>query len=147
MCKVKLQHNKRQKKCKFFVVLGNGQALLDMPDIDTLNIITINLNTICTPETDRVDECSKNTTIHQDLRHGQHYTNIMLESNRAKECCVNTNTISKFKNKDKSAVIDNKPNKGNYFLSGPSQENYMRISAEITEQLQRDFNDVFTGIG
>ena len=53
MCKVKLQHNNKQKLCKFFVVPGNGQALLGMPDIDTLNIITINFNTIDTQETDR----------------------------------------------------------------------------------------------
>ena len=32
--------------CKFFVVLGNGQALLGMHDIDALNIINININTI-----------------------------------------------------------------------------------------------------
>ena len=41
-CKVELQHNYKQKIYIFFVVPGNHQALLDMPDIDMLNIITIN---------------------------------------------------------------------------------------------------------
>ena len=30
MCKLKLQHHYKQKNCKFFVVPGNGQALLGM---------------------------------------------------------------------------------------------------------------------
>ena len=46
-----------------------------------------------------------------------------------------------------SVVIDNKSSKINYFLPGPSQDNYKRMSAEITQQIQRDFKDVFTGIG
>ena len=44
-------------------------------------------------------------------------------------------------------VIDNEPNKIYYFLPGPSQDNNKRVSAEIMQQLQRDFKDVFTGIG
>ena len=46
-----------------------------------------------------------------------------------------------------STVIDNKPNKINYFLPGTGQDNDNRVSAKITQQLQRDFKDVFTGIG
>ena len=34
--------------CKFFLVQGNEQALLGMPDTDTLNIIHIHCNTIDT---------------------------------------------------------------------------------------------------
>ena len=44
-------------------------------------------------------------------------------------------------------IIDKEPNKINTFLPGPNQDNYKRVSAEITQQLQRDFTDVFTGIG
>ena len=49
--------------------------------------------------------------------------------------------------KDKSMVIDNEPNKMNYFLPGPSQDSNKRVNTEITQQPQRDFKDVFTGIG
>ena len=35
----------------------------------------------------------------------------------------------------------------NYFFPGPSEVNEKRVSTEITEQLQRDFKDVFTVIG
>ena len=44
-------------------------------------------------------------------------------------------------------VIDSEPNKIYYFLLGPSQYNCKIVSAEITQQLQRDFKDVSTGIG
>ena len=118
-----------------------------MPDINTLNIISINFNTINTQETSRVHKCSTKTVICQDSMHGHHYTNIMQEADRAEQCCVSTDTISKFKNKDKSMVIDNEPNKIKYFLPSPSQDNNKRVSVEIRQQLQRDFKDVFTGIG
>ena len=44
-------------------------------------------------------------------------------------------------------VIDKEPNTINYFLPGPAQDNDKRVSAEITQQLQRYFKDVFNGIG
>ena len=44
-------------------------------------------------------------------------------------------------------VTDKEPNTINYFLPGPNQDNNKRASAEITQQLERDFKDVFTGIG
>ena len=44
-------------------------------------------------------------------------------------------------------VFDNEPNKINYFFPGPSQDNNKRVIVEITQQLQRDFKDVLTGIG
>ena len=34
-----------------------------------------------------------------------------------------------------------------YFLSGPNKDNYKRMSVEITKQLQRDFEDIFSRIG
>ena len=57
-------------------------------------------------------------------------------SQQSHKCCVNTDTISKFKNKDKSVVIDNEPNNIYYFLPGPSQDNDKGVSAKITQQLQ-----------
>ena len=55
-------------------------------------------------------------------------------------------TISKFKNEDKPMVIDKEPNTINCFLPGLNQDNDKRVSAEIRQQLQRDFKDVFNGI-
>ena len=82
--------------CKFFVVPGNEQALLGMPEIDTLNIININCNTIDTHGTDSCDKCSTSTTICQNSRHVHHYTNMVEEADRAKNCYANTDSISEF---------------------------------------------------
>ena len=35
-----------KKRCIFFVVPGNGQALLGMPDMASLNIINLNIDSI-----------------------------------------------------------------------------------------------------
>ena len=69
MCNTKLRHNNIQKICKFIVGSGNGQVLLGMPDIDTLNIIKINCNTIGTHYKDSKDNCSTNTAICQSSKH------------------------------------------------------------------------------
>ena len=72
---------------------------------------------------------------------------MMQEVDRGKKCYANSDSISKFDNKDAPMVIYKEPNIINYFLPGPNQGNDKRVSAESTQQLQRDFKDVFTGIG
>ena len=67
MCKVKLQHNIKPKFCKFFVLLGNRQALLGMPTINMLCIITINFNTIDTWETDKFKYKAKSMVIDNEI--------------------------------------------------------------------------------
>ena len=71
---------------------------------------------------------------------------MMHEANRAEKYYANTEGISKFYTKDNSMVIDKEPNTINYFLPGPNQDNDKRVSAKITQQLQRYFQNVFTGI-
>ena len=65
---------------KLFVVKGNWQALLGMPDIDTLKIIHINCKTTDAHKTDRANNCSTNTAICWGSRHKQHHTNMMQEA-------------------------------------------------------------------
>ena len=76
---------------------------------------------IDTQETDKDNKCSTSTAIYHDSR--KCYTKIMQEADKAKKCWVNTNTISKFKTKDKPKDIDNESNKINYFL--PAQAKIM----------------------
>ena len=45
MCKVKSEHNNKWKAYEIFVVPGNGQTMWGMPDIETLDVLTINCNT------------------------------------------------------------------------------------------------------
>ena len=105
----------------------NGQALLGMPDMDTLNNIQMNCNTKHTQETDRASNCSTNTAICQGSRHEQHYTNMLQEAEWAKKYYANTDSLSKFDSKDKSAVTDKGTNTNN-FLPGPNQDNNKRVS-------------------
>ena len=44
-------------------------------------------------------------------------------------------------------VTDNEHSIINYFLPGPNQDNYKKVNAEITQQLQSDFKDVLIRIG
>ena len=106
--------------CKFFVVSGNGQALLGMLDINTLNIIKINCITIhmeitvsiTAVRTQHLPEFKTCATLHKyDARCAQ-----------GPESCANIDTNSKFKNKDMPMVIDKNPNTIGYFLPGPNQD-------------------------
>ena len=45
-CMVIINHKDNKKKCEFFVVPGNGQALLSMPDTAALNKINVNIDSI-----------------------------------------------------------------------------------------------------
>ena len=49
--------------CKFIVVPGKRQALLGVPNIDTLNII--NINSICTEHSGGNDNCCTNKATSQ----------------------------------------------------------------------------------
>ena len=51
-CAVHIKFKNVKKRCIFFVVPGNGQALLGMPDMAALNIINLNIDSIqaVTPE-------------------------------------------------------------------------------------------------
>ena len=53
ICRVKLEHNNKNKICNFFVVPRIGQVLLGMPDIELPNILTSRCNTIGTEKEDR----------------------------------------------------------------------------------------------
>ena len=45
-CMVHIKFKNVKKRCIFFVVPGNGQALLEMPHMTVLNIINLNIDTI-----------------------------------------------------------------------------------------------------
>ena len=45
-CMVIIDYKDNKRKCKFFIVPGNGQVLLGMPDTAALNIINVNIDSI-----------------------------------------------------------------------------------------------------
>ena len=99
-CTVKIEHKNKNKMCKFFVVPGNGQALLGMPDIDVLNIISIDIHSIGTEYDAGNDNCCTNEVAAQS-------TGMMQETNRAEKCYTNTDSISNPDNTDKAMVNKN----------------------------------------
>ena len=50
MCTVIINYKDNKKKCEFFVVPRNGQALLGMPDTAALSIINVNIEGAYTQE-------------------------------------------------------------------------------------------------
>ena len=44
-CGVTIYQKNKEKFCRFFMVSRNGQALLGMPDTETLEVLTIKCNT------------------------------------------------------------------------------------------------------
>ena len=129
-CTVKIEHNNKHKMCKFFVVLVNGQTLLGMSDINVLNIIIININTIYAVNGRHTYNCCTNKATPQS-------TNKMQE----------TDSISKSDNTKKTMVNNKLSNTVDYFFPGPYHDNNKRVSAKIMQQLKRDFEDVVNGIG
>ena len=113
------------RKCDFFVVPGTGQALLGMPDIETLYVLTVNCNT--------TDTQTQNEQIYSKVEDEWHCTNKMLETGRPDKCDVNknTNNIQNSNNKDNPTFIDNNKSKINHFIPGPQQE------TEKKEQVQK----------
>ena len=53
MCTVRLRHKDKIAKCRFFVVPGDGPALLGMPDIELLDILKIMCKVMVAPEVGR----------------------------------------------------------------------------------------------
>ena len=72
---------------------------------------------------------------------------MMQEDERAKKCYGNTDSISKYDNKNKTRITDKEPNTIDYFLPGPNQGNYRAAGTKITQQLQRELKYAPTGIG
>ena len=70
----------------------------------------------------------------------------MLFLDTSRETNTNNDSNSNLNNR-----LDNPPlpnnNKIKYFLPGPSIESDKKARVEITKQLQKEFEDVFTGIG
>ena len=75
MCAVQIKFKNITKRCTFFVVPGNGEVLLGMPDTAAPNLINLNIDSIQT----LAAECK---------------TNKEQETHNSIEACINTNTTS-----------------------------------------------------
>ena len=81
-------------------------------------------------EVDGPDNCKTNTRQEIDAAE-KHYTNT---------------DGSKFKTEDKTTVNDNNNNSITYFIPDPNSDVNKKASDKISQQLQREFKDVFNGV-
>ena len=111
----------------FFVVPGNGQVLLGMPDTAALSIININIDSIEAATTHK-ENCSTNISDRKK-------PNTKQETPGAKESY--TNTEEDLKNANNVNGSNNNTNLNtliNYFLSSPKIEVDKRKSIELTQK-------------
>ena len=102
-----------KKRCVFFVVPGNGQALLRMPDTAASKLININIDAI-QPE---VAECKRN---------------IEEETHEVEKGCANMDANLKTKQDANSQNGQNNANKTiNYFFSSSNVDAYKRKSSDL----------------
>ena len=127
MCTATIKFKNFKKKCVLFVVLGNGQALLGMPDMAVLNIINLNIDSI----QKEIRECKTNS--------GQ-------EMHADTEDCTNKDAHSAVK--QDSLGQQHQTNKLiNYFYSSNNTDADKSKSAAITQRIHEMYGEVFNGIG
>ena len=89
MCMVQIKFKNIKKRCVFFVVPGNGQVLLRMPEMVALNLINLNIDSIQAITA----KCK---------------TNKEQEACTSIEGCINKNTTWDEGCKNNSTSVDNK---------------------------------------
>ena len=111
-----------------------------MPDTDALQILNISIDSIGAEDAGN----SKNN-INTDATQESNDKQEMYE---AVKCCANTTSISKSTNNSNGSTINTNANTlMKYFLSSPSYETDKRKCAELTQQIHKEFDNVFNGIG
>ena len=103
------------KKCEFFVVPRNGQAMLGMPDTAALTIINIHIDSIEATSTQK-EECNTNMGDTKESATRQ-------EAHVVKDSCTNMDEDLKGNNNvNRSRNNTSKNTLTNYFLSSPNME-------------------------
>ena len=140
MCAIQIKFKNIMKRCTFFVVPGNGQVLLGMPDAMVLNLINLNIDSIQTVAA----ECKIN-------KKQETHTGIVA--------CTNTSTTRGEGTKDNSMSRDNKQDTNghshpgdrhisiNYFHSSNNIDADKRSSIAMMQKIHTRFGNVFNGIG
>ena len=116
-----------KKRCVFFVVPGNGQALLGVPDISALQLIDINIDSM---QAEMVE----------------YKTNIEQETHTLEN--TNTDTYLKTKQGANGQNNQNNANKSiNYFFLSPNVDADKRKSSEMMQKINNTLGDVLMALG
>ena len=108
-----------------------------MPDTDALQILNINIDSIGAEDAGNT-KSNINTDAAQE-------SNAKQETYNAVKYCANTTSISK--STKYSTANNNATTLTKYFLLCPNYETDKRKSTELTQQIHKEFDDVFNDIG
>ena len=127
MCTVTITFKNFKKRCVFFVVPGNSQVLLGMPDTAALNIINVNIDSI----QKEIGECKTNSgqKMHADT-----------------EDCTNKDAHSTAK-QDVNSQQHQANKLINYFYSLNNTDADKSKSNAMTQRIHETYGEVFNGIG
>ena len=129
MCAVLIKFKNVKIHCVFFVVPGNSQALLGMPDTVVLNIINLNIDFIQV----EIAKCKTNTE---------------QETHAIAEGCANMDVGVITKQDANGQNSQNKSSKSiNYFYSLTNIDVDIRKSSTMMQKIHKTFGNVFNGIG
>ena len=119
----------KKKQCVIFVVPGNSQTLLRMPDTAVLNIINLNIDSIQA----EITKCK---------------TNRGQETYAVAEGCTNRDMGVINKQDVNGQNNQNNSNKSiNYFHSSKDTDADKRKSSTMTQKIHKIFGNVFNSIG
>ena len=127
MCMATIKFKNFKKKCVFFVVPGNSQALLGIPDMVALNIINLNIDS----HQKEIRECKTNRG--QGMHAGT-------------EDCTNKDAHSAAK-QDGNGQQHQTNKLINYFYSSNNTDADKSKSAAMTQRIHEMYGEVFNGIG
>ena len=116
-----------KKECVFFVVPGNGQALLGLPDTAVLNIINLNIDSI----QKEIRECK---------------TNRGQETHAEAEDCPNKYAQSVIK-QDGNGQQHQTNKLINYLYSSNNVDADKSKSKAMTQRINKEYDKVFNSIG
>ena len=116
-CAVIIKFKNLKKQCVIFVVPGNGQMLLGMPDTAAINIINLNIYSV------QAEIVSGKTSRGQEMH-------------TIAEGCTNRNTAGVIKQDANGQDGKNKSNKSiNYFYSSADAQADKRESGAMTQKI------------
>ena len=127
-CAVVTKFKNIKKRCVFFVVPGNGQALLRMPDTAALKLINLNIDSI------QAEVPERKTNTKQEMHVVAKGTYMDMDSKTTQ----GANGQNSQNNANKSI---------NYFFSSSNVDADKGKSSDMTQKIHNMFGDVFNGIG
>ena len=137
MCSVKMRHNDKCVECRFFVMPGDGPALLGMPDVELFGIIRAMSDQIYNKTTDRKF----------DSKSGMQQKNQSCKANRHPQSQMQiTQVVTKPTYPVILILVQTKLICQIIFHSSDHKEDKRLNKTIIKSRTHNEFNDLFCGI-